>query len=192
MPNENVPRGFKPARHAVSGFFNGAGNPYSIVSGYNTNIFTGDVVKLVAAGVIQKALVTEQMRGVAIGFQWVQPDGTTRYSPFWPANTVTLGALPATVFVVDDPNVVFEANFTNSVSVPDQTAVGATFDAFDAGGSTATGLSGQGIDFTTLATTAKPWRFMGFVQRPDNDLAAAYSRGLFMPLLHDLRVQTGI
>jgi hypothetical protein len=192
MPNENTPRGFKPARMVTGAPFSGSQNPYPVVSGYGVNIFQGDMVKLVATGVIEKAGVTEQMRGIVMGFQWVGTDGVTRYSPWWPANTVTQGALPATALVVDDPNVLFEGVFTNSVSAPAQADFGATFDGFDAGGSSATGLSGQGVNYASLATTAKPWRFMDFVRRPDNDIGFAYVRGLFAPLLHDLRAQTGI
>jgi hypothetical protein len=190
--NTNVPRGFKPVRQRGGQYWNGSLTPYRVASAYNTSIFTGDVVKLVTAGTIEKAAVTEQMRGVAMGFQWVGLDGVPRYSPFWPANTVTLGSVPATVMVVDDPDVMFEAVFTNSVTAPPVTAIGSNFDAFDAGGSTASGLSGQGIDFTTLATSAKPWRFEDYVQRPDNIIGAAYVRGIFSPQLHDYRVNTGI
>lgn len=192
MPNENTPRGFKPARMVSGAPFSGSMNPYRLASGYGTSIFTGDMVKLVTAGVVEKAAVTDQFRGIVMGFQWVGTDGVTRYSPYWPAGTVTQGANPATALVVDDPDVLFEAVFTNSASVPTIAAIGATFDAHDAGGSTATGISGLGVDFSTLATTAKPWRFVDFVARPDNDTAAAYSRGLFAPALHDYRVNTGI
>lgn len=192
MPNENTPRGFKPARMVSGEPFNGSMNPYRLASGYGTSIFAGDMVKLVTAGTVEKAGVGEQFRGILMGVQWVGTDGVTRYSPYWPASTVTQGALPATALVVDDPDVLFEAVFTNSTSAPTIAAIGSTFDAFDAGGSTANGLSGMGVDFTTLATSAKPWRFVDFVARPDNDTAAAYSRGLFAPALHDYRVNTGI
>lgn len=192
MPNENTPRGFKPMRMQGGAVWNGAQTPYRLASGYGTAIYAGDVVKLVTAGTIQKAAAGEQMRGVVLGFQWVGADGVPVYSQYWPASTATLGSNPATAFVVDDPNVLFEAVFTNSTSVPAVADIGAIFDLFDAGGSAATGISGEGIDYTTLATTAKQWRFMDFVARPDNDVAAAYSRGIFAPDLHDFRVNTGI
>lgn len=193
MANENTPRGFKPVRQQGSNAaWNGALTPYRIASGYATAIYTGDVVKLVTAGVIQKASAGDQMRGVFMGAKWVGTDGVPRFSPYWPASTAVLASGYAEALVVDDPNVIFEAVFTNSTSVPAVADIGATFDLYDAGGSAATGLSGEGIDFTTLATTAKQFRFMDFVQRPDNDQAAAYSRGLFAPDLHDFRVNTGI
>lgn len=192
MANENTPRGFKPARMVTGAPFNASLNPYPIANAYATNIFAGDPVKLITTGLIQKAGAAEQIRGIAMGFQWVGTDGVTRYSPYWPASTATLGSLGGVALVIDDPNVMFEAVFTNSTSVPAQADCGATFAGYDAGGSTATGLSGFGVDYTTLNTTAQVWRFVAFVPRADNDLAAAYSRGLFAPNLHDYRVNTGI
>lgn len=192
MANENTPRGFKPMRMQGGAVWNGSLTPYRLASAYGTAIYTGDVVKLVTAGTIQKAAAAEQMRGVVMGFQWVGADGIPVYSQYWPAGTVTLGSNPATALVVDDPDVLFEAVFTNSSSVPSIAAIGANFDLYDAGGSAATGISGEGIDFTTLTTSAAQFRFMDFVARPDNDVAAAYSRGIFAPALHDFRVNTGI
>lgn len=192
MPNVNTPRGFKPTRMQSGAPWNGSLTSYRLANAYATAIYTGDVVKFVTSGVVQKASPGDQMRGVAMGFQWVGTDGVPRYSPYWPASTAVLGSGYANVLVVDDPNVVFEANFTNSASVPAIADMGANFDLYDAGGSAASGLSGEGIDFTTLATTAKQFRFMDFVQRADNDTAAAYSRGIFAPALHDFRVNTGI
>jgi hypothetical protein len=192
MPNENTPRGFKPVRMVTGAPFSGSMNPYKIANAYGTNIFAGDPVKLLTTGLIEKAAVTDQIRGVFMGVKWVGTDGVSRFSPYWPASTATLGSLGADAMIVDDPDVLFEAQFTNSASAASQAAVGANFDGYDAGGSTATGISGMGVDFTTLATTAKPWRFIGFVERPDNDQASAYARGLFAPALHDFRVNTGI
>lgn len=192
MANENTPRGFKPLRMVTGSPYSGATNPYKIANAYATNIFAGDPVKLITTGLIQKAGAAEQIRGIFVGCQWVGTDGVTRFSPYWPASTATLGSLGGTAFVVDDPDVLFEAVFTNSASVPAQADVGATFAGYDATGSTATGISGFGVDYTTLNTSAQVWRFCGFVERPDNDQAAAYSRGLFAPALHDLRVNTGI
>lgn len=192
MPNENTPRGFKPVRMVTGAPFSGSQNPYRIANVYGTAIFQGDPVKLVTAGVIEKAAVADQIRGVFVGCQWVGADGVTRYSPYWPQGQATLGALGGTAFVVDDPDVLFEAVFTNSTSAPAQADIGATFDGFDAGGSVATGLSGFGVNYASLATSAKPWRFIDFVQRPDNDIGFAYVRGLFAPALHDFRVNTGI
>jgi hypothetical protein len=71
--------------------------------------------------------------------------------------------------------------------------VGKFFNHIDLGGNTSSGLSGEGIDYTTATTTATSgvWRFIGFVKRPDNDTTSAYSRGLFVPTKHNLRANSG-
>lgn len=192
MANENTPRGFKPVRMVSGAPYNGSLNSYKIANAYAANVFAGDPVKLLTTGYINVAGVTDQIRGIFAGVKWVGTDGVSRFSPYWPTGTATLGSLGAEALVIDDPDVLFEAQFTNSASAATQAAVGAMFDGYDAGGSTATGISGFGVDFTTLATTAKPWRFIGFVERPDNDQASAYARILVAPALHDFRVNTGI
>jgi hypothetical protein len=197
MPNVNVPTGFKNVKLQSNEPYNGgiASVPsYRIASGYGTSIFAGDVVKMLATGYINLAAPTDQMRGVAIGFKWVDPTGLPKVSSFWPAGTVTKNGADAEIMLYDDPNIIYEGTFGNSSSVPTAADIGNTFASFTsaAGGNQASGLSGMGVDYSTVNTTAQHWRFVGFVPRPDNDTASAYSRGWFTPALHDFRVNTGI
>jgi hypothetical protein len=69
------------------------------------------------------------------------------------------------VQVIDDPNVLFEAQFGNSTSVPAFADQGATFNLYDAGGNTSFATSGEGVDYTTLNTTALQFRFVGSCPR---------------------------
>ena len=192
MSNVNSPKGFKPLRYSDGRPYNGAVNPYRLASGYATNIFQGDVVSFVAAGVINKAAAGTQMRGVVVGFNWISAAGVPMVQNWWPASTVTLAGQNAVAFVIDDPNVIFEAVFTNSTSVPAQANMGYNFNLYDSGGSTGSGLSGEGVDFTTATTSAAQFQFLEFLQRADNDPTSAYSRGQFLPKSHDFRVLTGI
>ena len=194
MANINTPLGFKPNRSADGRDFNEATNTYPIASGYGTSIFVGDAVKLVS-GKIQKAAPGDQIVGVAAGFKWIQASGLPSYAFFsyWPAGTATFAGQDGEVLVIDDPNLMFEAVFTNSTSVPSQADVGSFFNHIDVGGNPSSGLSGEGIDYTTKTATAASgvWRFVGFVARPDNDKTSAYSRGLFVPTKHNLRANSG-
>ena len=195
MPNTNAPRGFKPRKDAIGSAWSSTLNSYPLASGSATPIYTGDVVKLLTTGYIAKAAPGDQMRGVAAGFRWTGPDGRTVSSPFWPGGQVTQNAKDAQVLVQDDPNTVFEAQFTNAATIPGPNVSGKTFNLFDAGGVNATGLSGEGIDLATQGTGAQQFRCIGFATRPHNDTTAtggAYSYGLFVPALHDFRVNTGI
>lgn len=192
MSNTNSPRGFKPIGKVGGATYNGAVTPYRIASAYNTAIYAGDAVKLLSTGYINKAAAGDQIRGIVVGFEWTGSDGIPRKQNYWPASTATLASQDAIAYVIDDPEVEFEAVFTNSTSTPAVADIGALFDLYDAGGSASTGISGEGIDYTTLATTTKVFRFQRFVPRADNDTASAYSRGVFVAALHDYRVNTGI
>lgn len=190
--NPNTPMGFKPSSYVGSAQYNGGTRAYKVASGYASNIFSGDVVKLLTTGYINVCAAAQAMRGIAVGFVWTATDGALKNSPYWPSGTVTLGGQDATCFVIDDPGVIVEAQFTNSTSVPATADIGALFDLFAGTGNTATGLSTMGVDYTTLATSLKQWRYLGPVARPDNDTTGAYQRGYFLAVNHDFRLQAGI
>ena len=192
MSNVNAPRGFKPLKYVDNRPFNGATTWYVLPTAYNTNVFAGDVVKFLTTGYLAKAVAGDQMRGVVAGFRWTNYANIPVVSQYLPANTATINGSDIQVEVYDDAGLVFEAVFTNSTSVVPVTAKGKTFNLIDNGGSPGSGLSGEGIDFTTLATTAQQFRMLDFVQRVDNDTTTANARGLFVPALHDFRVNTGI
>lgn len=188
MANVNAPRGFKPMRNSDGRAYDGPLGQYILASAYATSIYQGDAVKLVS-GYINKAAATDQIRGIVAGFSWTGLNGVPVFSPYWAASVATFASGDVSVLVYDDPNTQFEAVFTNSTSVPAKGDAGKYFKQFDAGGSTSTGLSGEGIDYSTGNTSSSGlvWRFIDFVKRPDNDTASAYSRGVFVPVLHDMR-----
>ena len=105
-----------------------------------------------------------------------------------------MGAQDAEIYVIDDPNIVFEAAFGNSTSVPAIADIGASFQNFTgaAGGNTSSGNSAMGLDYSTVNTTLQQWRMLSFVTRPDNDLTSAYSRAWVTPLKHDFLTQSAI
>lgn len=190
MANFNVPNGMRPRMHVDGSPWANALNRYPITFNYGTAIGIGDAVKLVA-GKLQKAANTDQIRGVLVGFE--QPRIATYAAPYpayWPAGGfTTLGSQDVYGLVVDDPNVLFEAQFGNSSSVPVIGDVSKYLKTFDNGVNTAIGISGEGMDYSTISTTVTGfvWKFVKFVERVDNDLTSANSRGLFLPILHDFR-----
>jgi hypothetical protein len=76
--------------------------------------------------------------------------------------------------------------------VPATADIGANFNLYDSGGSAASGLSGEGVDYSTLTTATAQFNLIEYVQRADNDTTSAYSRGQFIPKSHDFNVTTGI
>lgn len=192
MPNPTVARGFVSSREVGSNAaFNGARSPYKLASGYGTTISDGDLVKLVAAGTIQRAAAGEQFRGIVNGFEYRDARNVPVFTNTWVGGTTTFQGLPATVFVVDDPDVEYRARFTGATVITGAD-VGFLFNISTTAGSAVTGMSAEGVDSTTGSATTGQLRFLGFVESPDNDTATANAVGRFAPVAHDFRVQTGI
>ncbi len=193
MPNQNTPRGFKPLRYNDGRPYSGAVNTYRLPSGYATNLFAGDVVKELTTGYLAKALPGDQMRGIVAGFSYVDAaNQLPRYTSLFPAGLATFAGADVLVAVIDDPGVVFEAVFTNSATVPGIAQAGKLFNLYDAGGTVATQISGEGIDLSTQSTAAGQFRAMRAVQRVDNDPLSAYQRWEFTPASQDFRVNSGV
>lgn len=190
MANINSPRGFQARKDSIGSAWASTLNTYGIASGTATQINENDAVKLVG-GFIVKAAAGDQLRGVFRGCKYVDPTGAIRVLNYWPAGATTANGLSAQALIVDDPNTVFEAQFTNSTTVPTRAnAVGKTFNLVDLG-APYNGISNEGIDFATAGTGAQQFRCIDLVQSADNDTTTAYSRAYFVPALHDGRVNTG-
>lgn len=193
MPvNPTNGRGFMPVKMLAGGAYTGSTTEYKIASGYNTAIAAGDAVASLATGFIGVAAVTAPIRGILAGVQYVGADGVPVYRPNWIAGTTTLGGLPATALVVDDPNVVFQARMLNNAVAPTQAAVGNTFNGFLISTPDASGQSTGGIDASTYTGTATVWRLLGFVPKPDNDPLTANPLVHVQATLHELRATAGI
>jgi len=127
---KNGPQGAVVTKSITGAPWTGQENPYPIISGYDNNIFKGDLVAIktlvdpstgAPANVLVNYwdLVTGQNSAnetvVAVGFfngcDYVSQDQTQIGNAlpgrsFWPAGTITQGNQPATAYVIDDPNAV--------------------------------------------------------------------------------------
>ena len=189
MANSNAPNGFRPRLHADGTPWNSALNRYPIAYNYGTAIGIGDPVKLVS-GKLQKAGATDQIHGIVNGFEYPKTATWGAGPAFWPAGGIaTLGNADVYALVIDDPNILFEAQFGNALTVAGFSLINQYFKQYDAGVNPATGISGMGIDVSTAQGTGAgaPWRLIKFLERVDNDLTSPYIRGYFMPVLHDFR-----
>ena len=194
MSNINTPRGFKPLRFVDGRPFGGAtGSSYPLPSGYGVAFAAGDVAKVLTTGYLAKANPGDQMRGVVLGFRYVDPvNQLPRFVSYWPAGQVTMNGADATVEVMDDPGLVFEAVLTNAATVPGLATRGKLFNLIDNGPVAGPQLSGEGLDLTTQSTASGQFRALQPVQRADNDITSAYQRWEVVPALHDYRVNSGV
>ena len=180
MSSTSAPFGFRPSFHN-----SGQMRPkaYTIASTYAANIFQGDPVKLTDAGVIQlgssdgtRSGTTDgiSLLGIFAGCQYLDASGKPTISPFWPTGTT---GTEITAWVYDDPETLFDAQYTNPGTpgtTTVQTAVGEECDwtVASPGGSTRTGLSNTQL--SVIQATSGQFQITGFAYNINDSLTDAY------------------
>jgi len=163
--------GFRPSRKRGSSMNNEGSNEYPIASAYDTNIFTGDLVRINAGNIEVVTTVTEVVQGVFMGCRYVE-DGEQKFKKFFPANTSCTDAF---AMVADDSRTVFEVQADASVTAGDLHG-SQNFAVTLGSGSTFTGMSGHGVEAATRTTGIAMCRSLDFVDEPGNDVADADER----------------
>ena len=142
--------GFKPLRHLTGGQIRTS--DYLIAIAYDTSIFTGDPVKLVAGGGIELAAAGNTILGIFQGVSWTASDGEVKFSRYWPG--AQSGATNVSALVIDDPYVtysVFDDGDSDFLTIAD---VGFSADHVAGSGSTVTGISAVKLDTSSASATA--------------------------------------
>ena len=204
MATTAAPYGLKPVKRADGLPYAGATSQYLIdPAGEATNIFNGQVVIIGSDGYIALAtasgadLTTHNLGGsgvgaigVFMGCEFVNAQGQLIHSQYYPSGTAAPAGTAIKAYVVDDPNVLFQAQLDGSGA---QTIIGTntTFAAVQSTstGNTATGNSTSALD-ATVATTAKAFRIVAHVSDPSD----AYPDVLvkFNPGAHSFTNATGL
>jgi hypothetical protein len=180
MSSTSAPFGFRASFHN-----SGQMRPkaYTVASTYAANIFSGDPVKLTDAGVIQlgtsdgtRSGTTDgiSLLGIFAGCQYLDASGKPTISPFWPSGTT---GTEITAWVYDDPETLFDVQYTNPGTpgtTTVQTAVGEECDwtVASPGGSTRTGLSST--ELGVIQTTSGQFQITGFAYNINDSLTDAY------------------
>lgn len=176
MATSATPTGAEPVGTlSASGSFTGKVRHIKIASAYNTAVFYGDFVKLVAAGTVEKAAVTTAAVagtvGIFVGCAYTDP--TTKqptFSQYWPAGTV---ASDAVAYVADDPKLVFQMQGDGSIA---QTGLGNNVQAISTAGSTDIGRSKNALDASSIAVTNTfPLRIVDFVDGPNSAVGDSFT-----------------
>jgi hypothetical protein len=123
---------------------------------------------------------------VFVGCDYVDSNGQTQHSQYYPS-----GALNAVAYMVDDPNVLFQAQLDGASSKADVGTVTGFAAAQNAttSGNTATGNSTMAID-ATVQTTAGGLLIMGFVSATSDaypDVLVKFTTGA-----HRVTMSTGV
>ena len=179
MATSAAPYGLRPIRRTDGMPYAGATSQFLIdPSGEATNLFYGQAVIIGADGFIALAtgtgadLTSNSISGtsgvgaigVFVGCEYVNDSGQTIQAQFYPSGTANGGPIKA--YVVDDPNVLFQAQLDGTGA---QTIIGTnTFFASaqsTSTGSTATGNSTSALD-ASVVTTAAAFRIVAHVSDP--------------------------
>ena len=154
-PTVSAPYGFQAINRVDGTPYAGQTRLIPIASTYNTAIFAGDLVQIVAAGTIQKfaGTTTGSPAGVCVGVQYVNSLGQFTPAQYYPGTSVT----DAYAIVVDDPLAAFKVAVTDAgsaMSSAARAAVGANMSVLVGTGDTATGNSGASVLAGSEAATA--------------------------------------
>jgi len=156
FPTVSAPYGFKPINRLDGMPYAGATRQIKIASGYAANIFNGDLVSVVAAGVVEKfaGTTTGSPVGVFVGCSYTNPTTKQKqFAQYWPTGTV---AADAVAYVVDDPYAVFKVVSTDgssAVTAAASAVVGSNMSVIQGTGDTNTGNSGVSVLGSSANTT---------------------------------------
>jgi hypothetical protein len=202
MATTAAPYGLKPVKRADGMPYSGATSTYLIdPAGEATNLFNGQVVTIGADGYIALAtgsgadITTNNLGGsgigaigVFMGCEYQNAEGQQIFSQYYPTGTANGGPIKA--YVVDDPNVLFQAQLDGTGA---QTVVG-TITKFasvqsTSTGNTTTGNSTSALD-ATVQTTVGAFKIVGHVSDPSD----AYPDVLvkFTTDAHMMTMSTGV
>ena len=202
MATTATPYGLKPVRRADGMPYAGATNQYLIdPAGEATNLFYGQVVIIGADGYIALSratgadITTNNLGGsgvgaigVFVGCEYVNSSGQLVQAQYYPTGTSNGDTIKA--YVVDDPNVLFEAQL-DAAGV--QTIIGTnTFFAAvqsTSTGSTTTGNSTSALD-ATVQTAAAAFRIVSHVSSASDAFPDVLVK--FNPSAHSMMNNVGL
>ena len=152
-PTVSAPYGFKPVNRQDGMPYAGATTQYGIQS-VSTTIFNGDLV-LIADGVVKSTVTSTSeitvanqanlTAGVFVGCQYVNTQGQTVQSQYYPGNAAASNAI---AYVVVDDKAAYKVAVTNGSGVMSSTttkAIGVNLAVDQEAGSVTTGNSGNGV-----------------------------------------------
>jgi hypothetical protein len=198
MANKDKPCGLKPVKYLNGTPWNGKVTMYYHNVSSTAAVYKGSCVKIDdgkadATGKYMGcdlAGATDTALGVAVGFANtpnLAMDVTNLERDYCPASTAMY------IAVVDDPNVVFEAQEDNASAYLAASVVGNTCVlANSSAGSTTTGLSTAEIDSssTSTAIASHPLLLMGVSDRPDNVMGSSASYTKWLVTISDHQFNT--
>jgi hypothetical protein len=201
-PTVDAPYGLQAVNRVDGLPYAGAIRQIPIASTYNTPIYNGDIVNIVAGGTAAKSLVTSNVSantatttaGVFVGVQYVNAQGQTVQGQYYPGNAAATSAI---AYVVDDPLALFKVAVTASnsaMSYVNGSVVGVNMAIVQGTGSNTTGDSKVSVLASSNAagnSAVLPVRVIAVV--PDTAInTSAYTEVLVKFNNHQYNSTTGL
>ena len=175
MATTAAPYGLRPVNLIGGQPYAGSTRLFKINNAYAANIFYGQPVSVNASGVVIAETGTSNVAatgvvGVFVGCTYTDPNLKYKvFKQYWPTGTV---ATDAFAYVVDDPDVVMQAQAGGSLTQAD---LGANIALGTSSGDTNTGNSTTPLASSASQTATLPLRIVGFVSGPDSAVGDAYT-----------------
>lgn len=163
-PTVSAPYGLRPINLIGGQVYAGSTTQLPITNSsvnYNTAIFFGDVVKLVATGTVEveggtSTVASQGVIGIFMGCTYTNPATKQKvFQQYWPG--YASGVTDAVAYIVDDPDVLFKVAAVSSgttIAFYGQSLVGLNAALVQNSGSTSSGDSALAINGATAAATA--------------------------------------
>lgn len=175
MATTAAPYGLRPVNLIGGQPYAGSTRLVKIANAYAANIFYGQPVKVASDGTVQAETGTSNVAatgvvGVFVGCTYTDPNLKFKvFKQYWPTGTV---ATDAFAYVVDDPDVVMQAQAGGAITQAD---LGANIALGTSSGSTDTGNATTPLGASAAQTATLPLRIVGFVDGPDSAIGDAYT-----------------
>ena len=195
-----APYGLRAVNHLGGTPYAGSTRMYPIGTGLAQNIYYGDVVNVLATGLLNQTQVTGAAAtpfpagtvGIFVGCTYTDPGSNqVVFRQNWPTGTVTADAQ---AYVVDDPGAIFQIQANGTLA---QAALGAcAFFAAAQGAATGNLLSGNSTTALSNAVTVAQdaFKIVGFVDSPTSTVGDLFTDVLvkFNPVAHAYTSGVGI
>jgi hypothetical protein len=167
MSSTTAPFGFRAA-YSPSGTIREMSG--TILTGYTSDLYTGQPVKMGTDGTLQAAAAGDAFIGTFAGCQYL-PSGAQRpvISPSWPANTAATDII---AYYTMDPYLVYEIQADGPVT---QAEVGQQANFTNAAASNGLGYSTCTMDAATAASGNYQLRVVGIANAINNTAGDAYT-----------------
>lgn len=193
--------GFTPLRHLTGGVIRA--NEYQILTsgatGFDDNIFSGDVVAMNGDGSIETMTAgagsasAPVLIGIFAGCMYT-PSATLTptFSPNWVASTAVVSGTKIIAYVYDDPYIVFGVT-SDDATVSAQLDIGLNADHVVGTGSTFTGQSGSYLNMASgTGTATATFRIVGITNMPGNTIGNTKTRYEVIGNEHLFRLGVGV